>query len=79
MHINDKVEIDLQEYEMTSCWDTPYGLIYLYTFKDKFQNIFIWKTSRLIDYDIRKVKGRIKGFLDYNNTKEIELTYCRCS
>ena len=45
MHINDKVEIDLQEYEMTSCWDTPYGLIYLYTFKDKFQNIFIWKTN----------------------------------
>ncbi len=79
MCINDKVEFNLKTYEMTASWDTPYGVVYLYTFKDNFQHTFIWKTSRLIDYNITKIKGRIKGFLEYNNTKEIELTYCRCS
>lgn len=77
MNIGDKISFKLYSYEMTSCWDTPFGLIYLYTFKDKLQNVFIWKTTRLIEKDITKVSGRIKNKIIYNDIPEIELTYCK--
>ena len=83
MNIGDKVEFKLSSYEMTSCWDTPFGLVYLYTFKDFFNHVFIWKTSRLIDYDITKVKGRIKDKMVYESfdgpVDELVLSYCKVS
>lgn len=77
MNIGDKISFKLSNYELTSCWDTPFGIMYLYTFKDYFNRTFIWKTSRLIDNDISIVSGRVKGFLEYNDIQEIELSYCR--
>jgi len=77
MKVGDKISFELSSYEMTACWDTPFGLVYLYTFKDFFQNIFIWKTSRLIDFDISKVTGTIKEKINYNGLEEIVLNYCR--
>lgn len=77
MKIGDKINIELNAYELTSHWDTPFGVIYLYTFKDFFNNVFIWKTPKLIEDDIHHVSGRIKDIIFYNNVKEFELTYCR--
>ena len=81
MSVGDRISFELSSYEMTACWDTPFGLTYLYTFKDFFDNIFIWKTSKLIDYDIKKVSGRIKGKQVYESfngpINELVLTYCR--
>lgn len=83
MRVGDKVSFELSSYEMTACWDTPFGLVYLYTFKDFFDNIFIWKTSRFIDYEIKKVSGRIKEKQVYESfsgpVHELILTYCRVS
>lgn len=77
MKIKDKVTFNLQSYELTSYWDTPFGVVYLYTFKDFFNNTFIWKTSRFIENNIERVSGTIKNFVEYNGQKEIELYYCK--
>ena len=69
MKIGDRISIKLNAYELTSHWDTPFGPVYLYTFKDFFNNVFIWKTSKLIEEDIYSVTGRIKGIEWYNNQK----------
>lgn len=77
MKIGDKISFELSGYELTSSWDTPYGLTYLYTFRDFFNHVFIWKTSKLIEEDVYKVTGRIKEITWYNNVKEFVLTYCK--
>lgn len=77
MQIGDRIDVELKAYELTSCWDTPFGLIYLYTFKDLLNNIFIWKTSKLVEDDIHKITGRIKDIVWYDDVKEFVLTYCK--
>lgn len=78
LKINDKISFDLKTYEMTSCWDTPFGLVYLYKFRDLEDNLFIWKTSRLITKNIKSItSARIKDFIEYDNEKEIQLKYCK--
>ena len=77
MQIGDRVKIKLNAYELTSHWDTPFGVVYLYTFKDFFDNIFIWKTPKLIDENVSTVTGRIKDIMWYNNKKEFVLNYCK--
>ena len=78
MKIGDKISFKLSSYELTSCWDTPYGLTYLYTFKDFFHNVFVWKTSKRIQENISEItSARIKGFEEYKGQKEIVLNYCK--
>lgn len=80
LKIGDKISFKLCSYELTASWDTPYGIIHMYTFKDIMQRIFIWKTNKLIDKDITEIKSaRIKSFEYYNGQKEILLTYCKLS
>ena len=79
MQIGDKVCFVLQSYELTSWWDNPYGVTYLYTFRDFFDNVYIWKTSRVIEDNISKVSGRVKEFITYDGQQEIQLIYCKCS
>ena len=52
---------------------------YLYTFRDFFDNVYIWKTSRVIEDNISKVSGRVKEFITYDGQQEIQLIYCKCS
>lgn len=77
MNIGDKISFELFGYELTSTWNNPYGITYLYTFKDKFSNIYIWKTSIYLDKKIKYITARIKEFVEYNNQKEIVLKYCK--
>lgn len=77
MRLGEKVKITLQSYELTAAWDTPFGPVFLYTFRDFMNNIFVWKTSKFIENDICQVIGRIKTIEYYNNLKEYVLTYCK--
>lgn len=77
MKIGDRVKIILKSCDLTSFWDTPFGVTYLYTFKDMNDNTFIWKSQKFLEDDIYVVKGRIKDIMYYNNKKEFVLTYCR--
>lgn len=77
MKLKDRVRFEVSSYELTSHWETPFGIVYLYTFKDALDNVFIWKTPRLIEEDVYSVSGRIKSVEWYNNIKEFVLTYCK--
>lgn len=77
LKIGDKISFDLYGYELTSKWDTPFGITYLYTFKDIYQNAYVWKTRIYIVDDIKRVTARIKDFIQYNDTKETVLSYCK--
>lgn len=77
LKIGQRINIELNSYELTSHWDTPFGPIYLYTFRDFFNNTFIWKTPQLIEENIYSITGRIKGIERFNNQNEFVLTYCK--
>lgn len=77
MKLGQKVKFEVFSYELTSYWDTPFGVIYLYTFRDFLNNIFIWKSQKFIEDDIYSIKGRIKKIENFNGNKEYVLTYCK--
>lgn len=76
--LGDKIHIKLSRYSLLSCWDNPFGITYLYEFRDVYDNVYIWKTSRPILSEISEVTGRLINYTEYNGIKENVLNYCRC-
>ena len=77
MKIGDQVKFDIHSYELTSYWDTPFGVTYLYTFRDFFNHIFIWRSQKFIEEDVYSIKGRIHNIEKFNGEEEFVLKYCR--
>ena len=79
-NIGDKISFKLFSYEHAACWTNPWGITHLYKFIDSFQNVFVWKTSKIIDDNITEIKSAIiSGFDEYDGQKEIVLKYCKVS
>lgn len=62
-------------------FDTFYGKMYMYFFKDNEDNVYIWKTSKFIS-DLNpnteiEIKGTIKDHSKYNGIKQNVLTRCK--
>lgn len=61
-----------------SSFDTMYGKRYRYTFQDKKKNIFVWFTSKDVEFENEfGVIGIVKNHSEFNNTKQTILTRCR--
>lgn len=76
-NIGDKVEF----LGIPSCiysTESTYGWFYIYRIVDNENHIFIWKTSKNLDTDKEyKFKGSVKGFEQYNDEKQNEITRVR--
>lgn len=65
---------------VTTYFDPRYGDSYLYSFTDETQNVFIWKTGRVISSRKLKsmdIKGTIKEHNEFRGVKQTVLTRCQ--
>lgn len=75
--IGDRIDIKVESCRCVTSWDTMYGVTYLYKITDTDGNIFIWKTSKCIDEDIKGLKGTVKDHSEFRDTKQTDLTRCK--
>lgn len=79
-NINDKIEISAK-LKLVSHYETHFGTTYIFVFIDKQNNLFVWKTSKLLKEinvgDKVEVKGTIKEHSEYNHEKQTILTRCK--
>lgn len=77
--IGDKVEktVKLIRY---GCFDTQFGVTYIYTFESPEGYTFIWKTSKWLELESNTeltLKGTVKAFSEYKGIKQTQLTRCK--
>lgn len=57
-----------------------WGQSYIYTFEDNNSHIFIWFTTKIIEFNINDelyLRGTIKSHNEYNNQKQTIITRCK--
>lgn len=84
--IGDKLEIEVY-FANRFIFSTNYGVQQLYIFKDEYNNIYKWRTSKYLVDDkgesiefykgIIKMKGTVKAHEEYRGAKQTELARCR--
>lgn len=75
--IGDRIDIKVDSCRCVTSWETMYGVTYLYKITDTEGNIFIWKTSKCINDDIKGLKGTVKDHSEFRDTKQTDLTRCK--
>jgi len=61
-------------------FDSEFGVTYVYTFKDENGNIFVWKTSNILNLKENEqvtIKGTIKAHNEYKHVKQTVITRCK--
>ena len=76
--IGDKVEKTLTLNRVSS-FDSQYGTMYIYSFVDDAQNVFVWKTGSWHGEQGKaySVKGTLKDHTEYKGIKQNVLTRCK--
>lgn len=77
--IGDRVTIENGEVICLTSWETQFGTTYVYKIVDKDNNVFTWKTSKIVWHDrvIEKITGTVKEHKEYRGVKQTELTRCK--
>ena len=79
-NINDKIEISAK-LKFAGHYKTRFGTTYIYIFIDKQNNLFVWKTSKILAEvnkgDEVELKGIVKEHSEYNHEKQTILTRCK--
>ena len=78
-NIKDKIQKELTLIK-EFIFETEYGIMHIYKFKDAENNIYIWKTSKNIgkeEGEKTKIKGTIKDHSEYRGEKQTVLTRCK--
>lgn len=77
--INEKLNFELVLCSIRN-FETIYGTTWLYSFKDKTNNVIIWKASKKQDIHENttvNLKGTIKAHNEYKGVKQTVLTRCK--
>ena len=79
----DRIELHNLSVRLLTCWDTMYGMTYLYKFVDEQGNTLTWKTGKWLGVtdeitpDLRiSLKGTVKKHSEFNKELQTELTRC---
>ena len=79
-NIGDKIQFDVSDFAVLSSYMTPYGYKYIYKFVDMDQNIFIWRTGKVIAPEgVKHVFGTVKCHSEFKNEAQTELIRCKVS
>lgn len=74
--VGERITLTKVKVNLLTSWDTMYGYTYLYQFTDPEDNIYTWKTGKVINCDKVSLKGTVKAHSEYKGTKQTELTRC---
>ena len=77
--VGERLSIHPVEGKCLTSWGTAYGVTYMYSFKDGDGNIFIWKTSKLLDESktYQTLTGTVKAHNEWKGMAQTELTRCK--
>jgi hypothetical protein len=76
--VGDKVSFEAITGKCVACFDTQWGVSFIYKFTTTEGDTLVWKTSKDLDLDNPiNIKGTIKDHKEYRGVKETELTRCR--
>lgn len=75
--IGENLSIKVNNFREIANYETMYGRLWVYQFSDKDGNIFVWKTSKIIDDAPFIIKGKVKDHIVFNGIKETVLTRCQ--
>lgn len=77
-NVGDKVEVDLKDAELVTCFENVYGITFLYRMHDNEGNVLTWFASSSQNLDeFNHIKGTIKKHEEYKGVKQTILTRCR--
>jgi hypothetical protein len=77
--VGERVTYELT-FEREVTFDTAYGWMGIQFFHDKDDNVYIWKTSKYLNFEEGEVvtlKGTLKEHSEYNGVKQNVLTRCK--
>ena len=80
--IGERISVDVADARLLTSWETQWGYTYMYKFKDKEGNVFIWKASKWIGNDedeiiVKTLKGTVKQHSEFKDVKQTVLTRCK--
>lgn len=75
--VGNRITIDVKEAVCLTSWENDFGVTFIYKFVDNNNNIYTWKTSKVLNDDIKGLTGTIKAHNDYKGIKQTELTRCK--
>ena len=78
-NVKDRITVDVVDFRCVTCYNSVYGIVYIYQFTDGSGNIFTWKTSKQIDggtINGGTIKGIVKEHTEYNGVKQTALMRC---
>ena len=79
VNVGDRIIILIADIKIITSWETQYGITAIYKIVDENGNVFIWKTSKGIGEDTKKIYATVKSHNEYNGIKQTEVTRCRVS
>lgn len=74
--VGQRITIDIKDTKCLTSYFTQFGTTYIYRFISSDNNIYIWKTAKMIE-NIQKITGTVKELSEYNGVKQTVLTRCR--
>lgn len=75
--IGQRISVNVVSARLLTSWETEYGILYMYQFKDNNGNVYIWKTGKEVDTDTNIVlKGTVKQHNTFREVKQTVLTRC---
>lgn len=75
--IGARLNIEVESCNIVTSWSTQWGTTILYKIIDTNNNIYIWKSSKLLDcLPVKAIVGTVKAHNTYNKENQTELTRC---
>lgn len=75
--VNERVTFEVTEIKAVTSWFTQFGITYIYKILDTEGNVYIWKTTKSVENNIKKITGTVKELSEYNGIKQTVLTRCK--
>ena len=78
--IGKKFTFKVKDIECISSWNSAYGLVSMYKMTDETGNIYIWKTSTLVEsrkFINKQLICTVKDHSEFNNVKQTIITRCK--
>lgn len=79
--IGERITFDCKSFQLVYFTQTQYGMLHIYRFIDTEDNVYIWKSSTLVEQDDTKtdckVTGTVKAHEMFGDVKQTVLTRCK--
>ena len=76
-NVKDRITVEIVDCKVVTSYYTDFGVTRIYKMLDKNGNVFVWKTSNVIESERFTITGTVKEHKVFRDVKQTELTRCR--